>query len=87
VRIISLMIAISHTNKVLKVGALQDVRSDLAKLRGVLFYKILEELHSHLYNNGEYRYVLMSDCSHFVITNCGVCQLANVCDSVEGLAK
>ncbi|XP_062195955.1 exocyst complex component SEC8-like isoform X3 [Phragmites australis] len=36
------------------VGALQDVRSDLTKLRGVLFYKILEELHGHLYNNGEY---------------------------------
>ncbi|KAK3121490.1 hypothetical protein QOZ80_8BG0654430 [Eleusine coracana subsp. coracana] len=36
------------------VGALQDVRSDLIKLRGVLFYKILEELQSHLYNNGEY---------------------------------
>ncbi|WOL03416.1 exocyst complex component SEC8 [Canna indica] len=36
------------------VGALQDVRSDLAKLRGVLFYKVLEDLHSHLYNKGEY---------------------------------
>ncbi|KAJ4821497.1 Exocyst complex component Sec8-like [Rhynchospora pubera] len=36
------------------VGALQDVRSELTKLRGVLFYKILEELHSHLYNKGEY---------------------------------
>uniref|UniRef100_A0A0E0EK63 Exocyst complex component Sec8 n=1 Tax=Oryza meridionalis TaxID=40149 RepID=A0A0E0EK63_9ORYZ len=42
------------------VGALQDVRSDLAKLRGVLFYKILEELHSHLYNNGEYSSVTLS---------------------------
>ncbi|XP_062191823.1 exocyst complex component SEC8-like isoform X2 [Phragmites australis] len=38
------------------VGALQDVRSDLTKLRGVLFYKILEELHGHLYNNGEYSF-------------------------------
>ncbi|KAK2439505.1 exocyst complex component SEC8 [Trifolium repens] len=36
------------------VGALQDVRSELSKLRGVLFYKILEDLHSHLYNKGEY---------------------------------
>lgn len=36
------------------VGALQDVRSELTKLRGVLFYKVLEDLHSHLYNRGEY---------------------------------
>ncbi|KAK1300133.1 putative exocyst complex component 4 [Acorus calamus] len=36
------------------VGALQDVRSELTKFRGVLFFKILEELHSHLYNRGEY---------------------------------
>ncbi|RRT72224.1 hypothetical protein B296_00014473 [Ensete ventricosum] len=36
------------------VGALQDVRSELAKLRGTLFYKVLEELHSHIYNKGEY---------------------------------
>ncbi|KAK4279638.1 hypothetical protein QN277_011384 [Acacia crassicarpa] len=36
------------------VGALQDVRSELTKLRGVLFYKVLEDLHAHLYNNGEY---------------------------------
>ncbi|XP_062191822.1 exocyst complex component SEC8-like isoform X1 [Phragmites australis] len=42
------------------VGALQDVRSDLTKLRGVLFYKILEELHGHLYNNGEYSSVTIS---------------------------
>ncbi|KAG2583132.1 hypothetical protein PVAP13_6KG215706 [Panicum virgatum] len=42
------------------VGALQDVRSDLTKLRGVLFYKILEELHGHLYNNGEYSSVTLS---------------------------
>ncbi|WVZ82361.1 hypothetical protein U9M48_029628 [Paspalum notatum var. saurae] len=42
------------------VGALQDVRSDLTKLRGVLFYKILEELHGHLYNNGEYSSVILS---------------------------
>ncbi|KAG2583141.1 hypothetical protein PVAP13_6KG215706 [Panicum virgatum] len=44
----------------LQVGALQDVRSDLTKLRGVLFYKILEELHGHLYNNGEYSSVTLS---------------------------
>ncbi|KAK9168623.1 hypothetical protein Syun_000763 [Stephania yunnanensis] len=36
------------------VGALQDVRSELTKLRGVLFYKVLEDLHSHLYNRGDY---------------------------------
>ncbi|KAL6644216.1 hypothetical protein ACP70R_015824 [Stipagrostis hirtigluma subsp. patula] len=42
------------------VGALQDVRSDLTKLRVVLFYKILEELHGHLYNNGEYSSVTLS---------------------------
>lgn len=36
------------------VGALQDVRSELTKLRGILFYKILEDLHAHLYNKGEY---------------------------------
>ncbi|KAG2723453.1 hypothetical protein I3760_02G171500 [Carya illinoinensis] len=38
------------------VGALQDVRSELTKLRGVLFYKVLEDLHVHLYNKGEYRF-------------------------------
>ncbi|KVI09701.1 Sec8 exocyst complex component specific domain-containing protein [Cynara cardunculus var. scolymus] len=37
-----------------EVGALQDVRSELTKLRGVLFYKVLEALHAHLYNTGEY---------------------------------
>uniref|UniRef100_A0A1D1Y1X3 Exocyst complex component Sec8 n=1 Tax=Anthurium amnicola TaxID=1678845 RepID=A0A1D1Y1X3_9ARAE len=36
------------------VGAMQDVRSELAKLRGILFYKVLEDLHSHLYNKGVY---------------------------------
>ncbi|XP_077217747.1 subunit of exocyst complex 8 [Tasmannia lanceolata] len=36
------------------VGTLQDVRSELTKLRGILFFKVLEDLHSHLYNNGEY---------------------------------
>ncbi|XP_022134188.1 exocyst complex component SEC8 [Momordica charantia] len=36
------------------VGALQDVRSELTKLRGVIFYKVLEDLHAHLYNKGEY---------------------------------
>ncbi|KAG6665606.1 hypothetical protein CIPAW_02G172100 [Carya illinoinensis] len=36
------------------VGALQDVRSELTKSRGVLFYKVLEDLHVHLYNKGEY---------------------------------
>ncbi|KAG5574754.1 hypothetical protein H5410_054888 [Solanum commersonii] len=42
------------------VGALQDVRSELTKLRGVLFYKVLEDLHAHLYNNGEYSSTLFS---------------------------
>ncbi|KAH7547856.1 hypothetical protein JRO89_XS14G0027800 [Xanthoceras sorbifolium] len=42
------------------VGALQDVRSELTKLRGVLFYKILEDLHAHLYNKGEYSSVASS---------------------------
>ncbi|KAH7835066.1 hypothetical protein Vadar_022580 [Vaccinium darrowii] len=36
------------------VGVLQDVRSELTKLKGVLFYKVLEDLHAHLYNKGEY---------------------------------
>ncbi|CAL0321290.1 unnamed protein product [Lupinus luteus] len=36
------------------VGALQDVRSELTRLRGILFYKVLEDLHAHLYNKGEY---------------------------------
>ena len=38
-----------------QVGALQDVKSELSKLRGALFYKVLEDLHAHLYNNGDYR--------------------------------
>ncbi|CAN4126609.1 unnamed protein product [Withania somnifera] len=42
------------------VGALQDVRYELTKLRGVLFYKILEDLHAHLYNKGEYSSTLFS---------------------------
>ncbi|KAM1019717.1 hypothetical protein FF1_041023 [Malus domestica] len=42
------------------VGALQDVRSELTKLRGVLFYKVLEDLHAHLYNKGEYSSAALS---------------------------
>lgn len=42
------------------VGALQDVRSELTKLRGVLFYKVLEDLHAHLYNKGEYSSAVLS---------------------------
>ncbi|OMO59436.1 hypothetical protein COLO4_34215 [Corchorus olitorius] len=42
------------------VGALQDVRSELTKLRGVLFFKVLEDLHAHLYNKGEYSSVSSS---------------------------
>jgi hypothetical protein len=53
--ILYFIVIFSCVNKVLKVGALQEVRSDLTKLRGALFYKILEDLHCHLYNNGEYR--------------------------------
>ena len=45
---------------VVQVGALQDVRSELTKLRGVIFYKVLEDLHAHLYNKGEYWYCLFS---------------------------
>ncbi|XP_057531492.1 exocyst complex component SEC8 [Amaranthus tricolor] len=36
------------------VGALQDVKSELTKLRGILFYKVVEDLHAHLYNKGDY---------------------------------
>lgn len=42
------------------VGSLQDVRSELTKLRGMLFYKVLEDLHSHLYNKGEYSSAILS---------------------------
>ncbi|XWS75196.1 hypothetical protein CRYUN_Cryun01aG0064600 [Craigia yunnanensis] len=42
------------------VGALQDILSELTKLRGVLFYKVLEDLHAHLYNKGEYSSVASS---------------------------
>ncbi|KAL6987708.1 exocyst subunit, variant 2 [Sarracenia purpurea var. burkii] len=42
------------------VGALQDVRSELTKLRGALFYKVLEDLHAHLYNKGDYSIVSSS---------------------------
>ncbi|XP_073117058.1 exocyst complex component SEC8 [Elaeis guineensis] len=42
------------------VGALQDVRSELTKLRGVLFYKVLEDLHNHLYNKGEFSSTTLS---------------------------
>ncbi|PHT44888.1 hypothetical protein CQW23_14046 [Capsicum baccatum] len=37
-----------------------DVRSELTKLRRVLFYKVLEDLHAHLYNKGEYSSTLFS---------------------------
>ncbi|KAL8143200.1 hypothetical protein V2J09_016232, partial [Rumex salicifolius] len=36
------------------VGALQDVRTELSKLRTLLFQKVMEDLHGHLYNKGEY---------------------------------
>ncbi|CAL1374214.1 unnamed protein product [Linum trigynum] len=36
------------------VGALQDVKSELSKLKGVLFFRIVEDLHAHLYNKGEH---------------------------------
>ncbi|XP_039042022.1 exocyst complex component SEC8-like [Hibiscus syriacus] len=42
------------------VGALQDVRSELSKLRSVLFYRVLEDLHAHLYNTGEYSSIAAS---------------------------
>lgn len=47
-------------NQYAQVGALQDVRSDLTKLKGVLFYKVLDDLHDHLYNKGQYRYYPVS---------------------------
>ncbi|PIM97448.1 hypothetical protein CDL12_30082 [Handroanthus impetiginosus] len=43
-----------------QVGALQDVRSELMKLRGAIFYKVLDELHAHLYNKGECSSVVSS---------------------------
>lgn len=36
------------------VGALQDVRSDLSKLRGTLFFRVIDDLQLYLYNMGEY---------------------------------
>jgi hypothetical protein len=39
----------------LQVGALRDVRAELNKLRGTLFFKVVEDLHLHLYNKGDYR--------------------------------
>lgn len=44
------------------VGALQDVRSDLTKLRGTLFFKVVDDLHLHLYSKGEYSVKRMLDC-------------------------
>nr|GMD57520.1 exocyst complex component SEC8-like [Ipomoea batatas] len=38
---------------VITIKSLQYVH--LIKLRGVLFYKILEDLHTHLYHKGEHR--------------------------------
>ncbi|RAL42472.1 hypothetical protein DM860_016759 [Cuscuta australis] len=35
------------------VIALQDVRSEFTKLRGNLFYRVLDDLHAHLYNKCE----------------------------------
>ncbi|CAI0410952.1 unnamed protein product [Linum tenue] len=40
------------------VGALQDVKSELSKLKGVLFFRIVEDLHAHLYNKGEHSSVV-----------------------------
>lgn len=54
-------------NNVAQVGALQDVRSELTKLRGALFYKVLEDLHSHLYNKGEYRYPSFTIFSNLIM--------------------
>ncbi|KAL3838292.1 hypothetical protein ACJIZ3_022883 [Penstemon smallii] len=56
------------------VGALQDVRSELTKLRGTLFYKVLEDLHAHLYNKGEYSSVIssISECDDTIPTTTGI---------------
>jgi exocyst complex component 4 len=43
----------------LQVGALRDVRAELNKLRGALFFKVVEDLHLHLYNKGDYRSELL----------------------------
>lgn len=47
---------------IIGVGALQDVRSDLSKLRGTLFFKVVDDLHLHLYNKGEYSVKPILDC-------------------------
>ncbi|XP_047075512.1 exocyst complex component SEC8 isoform X2 [Lolium rigidum] len=52
------------------VGALQEVRSDLTKLRGALFYKILEDLHCHLYNSGEYSLMTLSMVDNEEVPTC-----------------
>ncbi|KAK4480355.1 hypothetical protein RD792_013426 [Penstemon davidsonii] len=56
------------------VGALQDVRSELTKLRGTLFYKVLEDLHAHLYNKGEYSSVISSinECDDAIPTTTAI---------------
>ncbi|PHT81958.1 hypothetical protein T459_14973 [Capsicum annuum] len=44
------------------VGTLQDVISQLAKLRRILFYNVLEDFHAYFYNKGEYSSTLFSIC-------------------------
>jgi len=74
----------------MQVGALQDVRAELAKLCGVLFSKVTEDLHLHLYNRGDYRCVsisvlhisfmyhvlLLFHCAHLLL--CIKCFLFNI---------
>ncbi|XP_024537637.1 exocyst complex component SEC8 [Selaginella moellendorffii] len=43
------------------VGALQDVRAEFSNMKGVLFFKVVEDLHSHLYGKGEYSTSVIRD--------------------------
>ncbi|KAJ7975027.1 exocyst complex component SEC8 [Quillaja saponaria] len=65
------------------VGALQDVRSELTKLRGVLFYKILEDLHAHLYDKGEYSMASMLESDDEVPTTTAVALAVNNSQSLS----
>lgn len=59
------------------------MRSELTKLRGVIFYKVLEDLHAHLYNKGDYRYLISSCSSFFSLTSSFTCVFMHY-DGVTG---
>ncbi|KAL8551596.1 hypothetical protein ACS0TY_000616 [Phlomoides rotata] len=67
------------------VGALQDVRSELTKLRGTIFYKVLEELHAHLYNKGEYSSVvsILNESDDAIPTSAAVTYSTNFTHSLS----